>query len=511
VSTTSARSSLWLDRTVASITAHLDTAPLARDVKIGVVVIGGGIAGLTTALTLVEQGADVTVLEAGEIAGGVTACTTAKASALQGTVYSTIRSKHDEATAATYAEASSAAVERIAGLIATYGIDCDAGRRTAYTYAADASERDAIDQEADAAAAAGLAVDPAGTPDLPYDIAGAVGLAGQLELHPVRYVRGLAAAFVQQGGTIHEHARAVGVHEGRGGVEVRTQGGHTVRADHAVVATHYPVFDRGLYFALLEAKRSYCIAARLRSGTPPRGLAISAGEPTRSVRSYGALLVVGGEGHAAGAATAIPDRYANLEAFARRHWDVDEVTHRWSAQDPVPYDHLPMIGAYHPATHRLWVTTGYMKWGITSATFGASMLADLIGGQANPWAATFAPHRISLRSTPRIAALGAKFSSDFALDRARALAPADVGPGEGRVVRRGRRQVALYRDADGTAHALSARCTHLGCLVRFNAAETSWDCPCHGSRFGIDGAVLEGPAVKPLPRCDADADAGADA
>jgi Rieske Fe-S protein len=141
-----------------------------------------------------------------------------------------------------------------------------------------------------------------------------------------------------------------------------------------------------------------------------------------------------------------------------------------------------------------------MKWGITSATFGATIVADLIAGADNPWAGTFTPQRVSLRATPRVAELGAKYGTDLVLDRVRTtLHGDDVGAGEGRVVRRGLEHVALYREPDGTPHAVSARCTHLGCLVRFNAAETSWDCPCHGSRFDVDGTVLEGPAVRPLP------------
>jgi nitrite reductase/ring-hydroxylating ferredoxin subunit len=272
-----------------------------------------------------------------------------------------------------------------------------------------------------------------------------------------------------------------------------------VRAEHVVVATHYPVFDRGLYFALLEPQRSYCIAARLNSGDPPRGMSISAGSPTRSVRSYRDLLIVGGEGHAVGSSDATEERFAHLERYARRHWDVAEVTHRWSAQDPIPYDHLPFIGRYHAATHRVWVSTGYMKWGITSATFGASIITDAIAGRDNEWGPVFSPQRLSLRSSHRVAKLGAKFTADLVLDRVRAAATRPyVEAGDGRVVRKGLSHVAAYRDPDGALHSVSARCTHLGCLVRFNAAETSWDCPCHGSRFDVDGNVLEGPAVKPL-------------
>jgi glycine/D-amino acid oxidase-like deaminating enzyme/nitrite reductase/ring-hydroxylating ferredoxin subunit len=495
--TTSAHHSLWLEGD-----ADTPAAPLAADGSADVVVVGGGIAGITTALALAEQGAGVVLLEADRVAGGVTGCTTAKASALQGTVYSTIRATHGPDTAATYAAASSAAVERIAGLIDEYGIDCDSARRTAYTYAADASQRRAVVDEAASATEAGLPVQTDVLPDLPFEVAGAVALADQLELHPVRYVRGLAGALTGLGATVHEGTRVTGVRERRTGVSVETVDGHRVAADSVVIATHYPVLDRGLYFALLEPKRSYCIAARLRSGAPPRGMSISAGSPTRSVRSYGDMLVVGGEGHAAGSHSATAQRFEALERFAREHWDVAGVTHRWSAQDPVAYDHLPMVGPYHPATRRIWVSTGYLKWGISGATFGATILRDLITGGGNDWAAAFSPQRVSVRAAPRIAALGARFSADFALDRIRhAVGPQDVAAGEGRVVRRGMQHVALYRDPDGGEHAVSARCTHLGCLVRFNAAETSWDCPCHGSRFDVDGAVLEGPAVRALRSC----------
>jgi Rieske Fe-S protein len=234
-------------------------------------------------------------------------------------------------------------------------------------------------------------------------------------------------------------------------------------------------------------------------------MSISAGSTTRSLRSYGDQLIVGGEGHSTGDTDATPERFRQLEAFARRHWDVDAVTHRWSAQDPVPYDHLPTIGPYGPRSSRLWVSAGFMKWGLTSATFGAMVLADLVAGRENAWASTFDPNRVSLRSSHELAQLGAKFSFDFVADRvkpAEASSARDVPSGEARVVRRGAGKVGVYRDEDGGLHAVSLRCTHLGCLLRFNSAERSWDCPCHGSRFDVDGDVLEGPAVHPLERRD---------
>jgi nitrite reductase/ring-hydroxylating ferredoxin subunit len=219
------------------------------------------------------------------------------------------------------------------------------------------------------------------------------------------------------------------------------------------------------------------------------------------VRSYGELLIVGGEGHPAGSASATPERFDRLERFAREHWEIHEVTHRWSAHDPVPYDHLPMIGRYHPRSSRLWVTTGYMKWGLATATFGANLLADLIAGRENPWAATFSPNRVSLSSTHELAQLGAKFAGDFIADRLRlpqARTTDSIPPGQARTLPDGIGRKGVYRDLDGNLHAVSLRCTHLGCLLRYNAAEHTWDCPCHGSRFAPDGTVLEGPAVKAL-------------
>jgi glycine/D-amino acid oxidase-like deaminating enzyme/nitrite reductase/ring-hydroxylating ferredoxin subunit len=494
LSTTSAERSLWL-----STVAPSEYPSLAGAVEVDVAVIGGGIAGLTTALLLKRDGARVAVLEAGRVGSGVTGCTTAKVSALQATLYSTIQGRHGDEAAAVYGEASVAGVERVAQIAAEEEIECELERRPAYTYAADGSEQKAIEQELEQAARAGLSVTHAEPPDLPYATYGAVLLADQLQLHPVRYVQGLAAAVDGDGSMVFECSRALGVSEGSP-CTVAIESGE-LRAEHVVIATHYPILDRGLYFARLKAQRSYCIAATLSSGRPLEGMAISAGSSTRSVRSFGPTLIVGGEGHSAGSGTATPERFERLESFAREHWRIGEVTHRWSAQDPVPYDHLPMIGPYRPGSTRLSVTTGFMKWGLATATFGAIILADSLAGRENPWAATFSPNRLSLASTHEVAQLGAKFAGDFLIDRLRppqALSTDHIQPGQARTLLDGAGKKGVYRDPGGNLHAVSLRCTHLGCLLRFNAAEHSWDCPCHGSRFAPDGTVLEGPAVEPL-------------
>jgi glycine/D-amino acid oxidase-like deaminating enzyme/nitrite reductase/ring-hydroxylating ferredoxin subunit len=495
--TTSAEASLWLQTAPPT-----DYPPLTADLPVDVAVLGGGITGLTTALLLKREGARVAVVEAGRVGGGVTGCTTAKVSALQSTIYSTIGRRHGEEAAAAYAAASLAGVEQVGSLAAEEGIECDLERRPAFTYAADQSERTSVEQELEAARGAGLDAMLTAGADLPYSVPAAVRLDDQLQFHPVRYAQGLASAVAGGGSLVLEGTRALSVSEGSP-CRVGTAGG-SITAGQVVVATHYPLLDRGVFFARLKPQRSYCIAARVK-GELPNGMSINAGSPTRSVRSYGDLVIVGGEGHETGASDATPERYRRLEQFAHAHWDVESITHRWSAQDPTAYDHLPVIGRYTPVSSRLYVASGFMKWGLTIGTFAAMILRDLLAGRDNPWARHFDPNRLSLRSVPELVEMNAKVGIDFVGDRvkpAEAGSVADVPAGEARVVRDGIGKTGVYRDPGGAVHAVSLRCTHLGCLLRFNAAERSWDCPCHGSRFDVDGGVLEGPAVSPLARRD---------
>ena len=493
--TTSADGSLWL-----ATADPTDYPALAGEADADVAVLGAGICGLTTALLLQRDGAQVVVLEAGRIGSGVTGCTTAKVTALQQTVLSQLRNRHAAESVAAYAEASALAVEAVAKLAEEEGIECGLERRTAFTYAAEADERSAIEQECRAALQAGLPVQLSDEIDLPYRTHGAVQLANQIQLHPVRYLQGLARAAQEGGAKIFERSAALAVEAGDR-CRVKTASG-TIAADRVVVATHYPLLDRSLFFARLESQRSYCIAAKVK-GPLPQGMSISAGSTSRSLRSFDDLLILGGEGHPTGDHKANPERFRRLEQFASQHWGLTEVSHRWSAQDPSAWDLLPVIGAYHPRTSRLFVASGFHKWGLSSGTFAAQIISDQIGGRESPWAEHFNPSRLGLGGIPKLAQMNAKVAVDFAGDRVKPALSADVAAvprGEARVLRDGLGKTGVFRAESGEVHAVSLRCTHLGCLVRFNSAERSWDCPCHGSRFDVDGTVLEGPATRPLER-----------
>jgi glycine/D-amino acid oxidase-like deaminating enzyme/nitrite reductase/ring-hydroxylating ferredoxin subunit len=497
MATTTAGQSLWL-RDIPATPAH---PPLTGRHQAQVAVIGAGIAGLTTALLLQRSGMDVVVVEAERIGAGVSGNNTAKVTALQSTMYSALDREHGGPAASVYAAAATAGVELLAAL--AEDIDCDLHRAPAATFAYAEDEHDTVRAEADAAARAGLPVEWTDHLDLPFPTFGAVRLAGQIVLHPAKYVRGLASAFTAEGGRVFEHSRVQGVSV-TAPYQVRTDNG-TVRADHVVVATHYPILDRGLFFARLDAQRSYCVAARLRSGTPPEDLAISAGSPSWAFSRHGDHLIVGGQSHPAGERGVDFSRYTKLAEFASRHFDVEEITHRWSAQDPKAYDGLPMVGSYLPGASRLWVATGFAKWGLAMGTIAGQVLADRITGEDNPNADLFSPHRVSLRGAPTLLQQNIQVAKDLVGDR---LTPVDVAGTDdvatdtARVLPDRHGKKGVYRDPAGVVHAVSLRCTHLGCLLRFNGAERSWDCPCHGSRFDVDGAVLEGPATRPLERRD---------
>jgi len=498
--TTSASESLWLEGPAPRGFASLRGAGGHFDA----IVVGGGIAGMTTAALLKEAGATVAVLEAGRVGHGVSGCTTAKVTALQGDTISRVRHAQGEEPAAVYAEASVAAVAEVARLAALHGIECDLERRPAETFAMSPTEADAVDAELTAARDAGLPVEAAAETDLPFEVAAVARLDEQVQLHPIRYLEGLAREVDGEGSAVYEMTRVVSVDSGSPCV-VHASGG-SLSGDRVVVATHFPILDRGLYFATLRPSRSYCVAMRIAE-PPPRAMSINVGFPKRSIRSAGDLLIVSGEGHEPGSSEAGPERFDRLEDFARGHWQVERVTHRWSAQDPVPYDELPVVGPYMPGTSRLFVASGFMKWGLTGGTFAGMILSARLTGGEHPWAATFDPLRITLRRLPSLAKHNLKAARLVTgrLEPAEVGSTAEVPPGEARAVRTGLGKGGYFRDEAGVLHGVSLRCTHLGCLVRFNGAERSWDCPCHGSRFDIDGSVLEGPATRPLGRLDPNA------
>jgi glycine/D-amino acid oxidase-like deaminating enzyme/nitrite reductase/ring-hydroxylating ferredoxin subunit len=490
--------SLW--EATAPATDH----PTVRGVlDVDVAVIGAGVAGATIALFLRREGLDVALVEADRVGRGATGSSTVKVTAAQGLRAHEIARRHGEDVAEAYLRDSQAAVETVASLVDELSIACGFERTTHLVYADDEGTVDALRHELELERRAGIDARWVDEADVPIANAGGIVAGRQATFHPIRYVQGLVSAFETAGGSVYEGSRVVRVDGGDPSV-VRTADGE-LRARHVVIATHYPILDRGLYFARLTPQQEYAVAFRADAGVLRLGPSINTGSPTRSLRlasdDEGPLLVVVGEKHKVGEADRARAHYDSLETWTKDRFGVGDVAYRWTTQDAFTLDALPMIGRYGPGTDRLWVATGFGSWGMTNATIAGRVLTEVIAGRDDPSAGRYSPVRADVvRGMGTFLKENAKVAMHWVGDRMRA-GPNDVrelAPGEAAIVDGPDGRVAAFRDAEGTLHTVSAVCTHLGCIVGWNDAERTWDCPCHGSRFGPDGSVIEPPAVTAL-------------
>jgi glycine/D-amino acid oxidase-like deaminating enzyme/nitrite reductase/ring-hydroxylating ferredoxin subunit len=479
-----------------------DYPVLRGDLEIDVAVIGAGIAGLTAALALKRAGHTVAVIETARVGTGVTGHTTGKVTSLHRLAYTGLARSHGADTARTYGQANQAAIEHVAHVVAEEGIDCDFRQVANYTYAETDDALELVRAEAALAAQLGLPATFTTDVPLPFPVKGAVRFDGQAQIHAVKYLQGLAQAVNGGGSFVFEETRAQQVHDGSPAV-VDTGSG-TVRARNIIVATNVPFGGQGLFDVRCHPHRSYLVAGRV--DTPPLDATfISAEEPLRSILTVSvggtSYVLTGGEGHRVSEAGDTAARYRRLAAFAHDRLGVGEVAYRWSTQDGIPLDGLPYVGLMSPTARHVYVITGLRKWGLSNGTAAALILADTLSGRENGWAAVFNSNRITpVASARRFMKENIKtIAADLTGKLSGRPSHAALAPGEGTVIKLNGESTAVYKDADGQVHAVSAICTHLGCTVGFNPSDTTWDCPCHGSRFATDGTVIQGPATRNLP------------
>ena len=375
--------SYWMDSS-----DETDYPGLVGDRTADVVVVGGGITGLTTALLLTREGVRVTLLEAGSVCGGTTGFTTGKVTSQHGLMYDRLRRTHGLETAQVYAAAQQAAIAEIASIVERESIDCHMRWAPALVYTELASHVSAIAAEVTAALACGLpARQTSGDIGLPWPVESAVRFDDQLLFHPRRYCLGLTDRVVRHGGRVFEHTRATAVDEEADHVMVRTQTG-SIRADAVVLATQIPFDDRGAFFARTVPRRSYVVA--WPEEVPPGGMYIAPEQPTRSIRPHfspdGNVILLGGGGHGTGRERDTGAQYADLVAVARTRFGTN-VTWQWSAQDFMPADELPFIGRITASSRRTFVATGFLKWGMTNGTVAAMLIRDEILRPRQPVAA----------------------------------------------------------------------------------------------------------------------------
>jgi glycine/D-amino acid oxidase-like deaminating enzyme/nitrite reductase/ring-hydroxylating ferredoxin subunit len=490
--------SIWIDTVEGP--RH---APLTGDRKFDVVVVGAGIAGLTTAALLVREGMKVAVVEARRVAEGVSGHTTAKLTFLHTLAYRSLVTEKGAEKARMYADANEEGIRRAERFVKELGIDCDWTPADAFTWAEDGQELGEVEEEAAALEKIGRKAEVTTDVGLPFRITGAVRVRDQAHFHPRKYLLGLAQDVVAGGGEIFEGSPASDLSTGKRCV-VTTAGGRAT-ADTVVLATHQPFVLRGLYYARMTLRRSYVLGVVLR-GPVPRGMGISASRAFHSLRPQRVpgrdVLLVGGEPHHTGQEADTSALVRRLAAWATEKFPVEEIRWRWATHDNVTPDHVPFVGPLTPRSKNVLVATGFGGWGMSNGTAAGMLLSDLVRGRANPWRELYDPARETSGDTLKALVHDATVETQDLVEEptSRPASEGPLQPGEGRIVDSGFDKLAVHLDDAGKRHAVGAACTHLGCLVKWNSAERSWDCPCHGSRFDPDGHVLHGPAVRDLPR-----------
>jgi glycine/D-amino acid oxidase-like deaminating enzyme/nitrite reductase/ring-hydroxylating ferredoxin subunit len=477
---------------------------LQADAHCDICVVGAGIAGLTTAYLLARAGKRVVVLESRNLGDGETGHTSAHLANALDDRFANLERLFGTEGARLAAESHGAAIDRIEGIAREEGIACDFERLDGYLFAAPGQSIDLLDQELAAAHRAGLtgverlARAPLGA----YDTGPCLRFPRQGQFHPMKYLAGLVRATQLLGGRVFGHSHAKDI-AGGPDAHVNTADGHTVRAAAVVVATNTPVNDRFTMHTKQYAYRTYAVAAPLPAGTVTRALYWDTADPYHYVRlqrvdSGEDLLIVGGEDHKTGQSADPEVAFRRLEAWTRERFPAARtLAYHWSGQVLEPMDALAYIGRNPGDAENVFIVTGDSGHGLTHGTIAGMLLTDLIFGRENPWGRLYDPARKTHRAAGEFVKENVNVAVQYAdwLTPGEAATPADVRPRQGAVVRSGLKKLAVSRDEFGQLHVLSAVCPHLGCIVHWNDAEKTWDCPCHGSRFDTEGRVLNGPAL----------------
>jgi glycine/D-amino acid oxidase-like deaminating enzyme/nitrite reductase/ring-hydroxylating ferredoxin subunit len=480
--------------------------PLSGDVRTDVCVVGAGVTGLTTAYLLGLLGRNVIVLEQEGIGAGETGRTTAHLTSVLDVRYRQLRRLHGDAKARLAAASHAAALRLVESVVQAESLECGFLRVDGYLFGGTSPEgRLELEDELEACRVVGLTAELVGGAPLPFETGPALRFPDQAQVHPQRYLSGLARALRVRGGSI-ARAQVVEVGGDESEALVRTDRGQVVRANAVVIATHSPALQGPGVHLKQAAYRSYVIGFRAARGSVPPGLYWDTDDSYHYLRTVegtegaGDVLLVGGEDHKTGRDEAADERYDGLETWSRdRIPGLLETRFRWSGQILEPADGLAYIGRTSGASN-VYIATGYGGNGMTYGTLAGRLLADLVVKGASDWSELYDPSRLRLKAAGRYLkdGLGAAARYGEHATGGEVSGVEEIPLGEGAVIRRGLSKVAAFRDERGLVHEVSAQCTHQGCIVHWNAAEKSWDCPCHGSRFAADGTVLNGPALQPL-------------
>lgn len=483
---------------------------LNENIETNVCIVGAGIAGLTTAYLLARAGGRVCVIDDGLIAGGETSRTTAHlANAIDDRYYDIAR-WHGADKARLAAESHTQAIETIERIAREENIECDFERLDGYLFAApDQSPEDAkkeLDDELEAAHNAGLTdvEQIARAPIKDFDTGTALRFPRQGQFHILKYIAGLARAIERDGGRLVSYTHATKIEGGERAI-VETDKGFTITAANVVVATNSPINDIVSIHTKQSPYRTYVIGARVPKDAVTKALYWDTGDPYFYARLQSEdahdVLIVGGEDHKTGQADDADNRFTRIEEWTRERFPMMQaVEFRWSGQVMETTDGLAYIGRNPNDKENVFIATGDSGMGMTHGTIAGMLLSDLIAGRENAWTDLYNPARVTTQSPMEFVKENLNVAAQYAdwVTGGEVSSADEIKAGEGAILRRGLKKIAVYRDEAGALHERSAVCTHLGCIVHFNSLEKTWDCPCHGSRFNTDGAVINAPAIVSL-------------
>ncbi len=490
--------SYWLDSTKPT-----NYKELKKDLQVDVAIIGGGIAGISSAYLLGRAGAKVAVIEADRILHGTSGHTTAKITSQHALIYAKLKKEQGEELARQYAQANEKGLHMIAQIVADNKIDCDFTWQPAYIYTSQDKYVKEIENEVIAAQSLGLKADFVEAINLPITIKAGIRFPNQAQFHPLKFLQDLTRRIVNNGGLIFENTEAIQILDNQ---LVITRKGNKVKADKIIIASHYPFFDGGgMFFSRIYQDRTYILGLTTEERFPD-GYYISAESPTRSLRSQPykknqELILIAGERHKSGQGGDTNTYYQNLLDFAHETFKVKDVIYRWSAQDCMTLDGIPYIGNLTLRSPNIYLATGFGKWGMSTGMASAMIISDLILQGRSSCAEVFNPGRITPGAVKSFLIQNFDVAKNFVQGKLTSLpAEVDIEAGQAALIKADKDRIGVYKDEKGKIHMVDTTCTHLGCELNWNQAEKSWDCPCHGSRFTFTGEIIEGPAIEPLKR-----------
>ncbi len=465
-----------------------------------VIIAGAGIAGIMTAYFLSTLGKSILIIERDQVLQDVTGHTTAKLTSLHTLIYAKLAKAFDKDFAKLYGQAQQQAIDTVEKIAKKHEIECDFVKAPAVTYTQKKENLQLIKEEVATAQELGLPASFTVQTELPFAVKGAIEFSNQAHFHPRKFLLGIVQQLIKQNVSILENTIVQDFEDGQPCI-IKTSRGE-FKAQDLVLATHYPILNKGMFFTRLTPYRSYVIAAYLKDN-PIKGMYINSEEPLFSIRPQptdkGPLHIFTGFRHKPGHEINTNKYYQNLADKVKTTFNVTSIEYFWATQDNHTLDDVPYIGKITPSTEHIYTATGFGGWGMTNGVVSGMLLADLIAKKGNSWAEVFNPARSEqFKKAGSFVKKNLRVAETYVKDKLKSVPKEkldSIKQGEGHIIEWEGEKIAVYRDPAGNIHAIKPTCTHLGCTISFNTAEVSWDCPCHGSRFSVDGKVIHGPAA----------------